>query len=142
MKTFTLDLEYEFDFDLFGLISSTRDYTLAWALNRALRLRLVRQPDLSLPLLHGGCLLFSYYLYATEALTLRLFRNRSVAPSVLKKPYLAPDFREYDYLLSISNGTGALAAEALVPRLLALDKVQYVGQLDPNTLKYKENLLL
>ena len=142
MKTFTLDIEYEYDFELFGLVSSTRDYTLAWHLNRALRLRLVRQPDLPLTLLHRGCLLFSHYLYATEALTVRLFRNRSVAPSQLKKPFLAPDFREYDYLLSISNGVGTLAADALVPGLLALDAVQYVGQVNPNTLKYKENLIL
>ena len=61
MKTFTLDVEDECDFALFGLVSSTRDYTLAWTLNRALRLRLVRQPELLLSLLSQGRLVGVIY---------------------------------------------------------------------------------
>ena len=142
MKTFTLDVEYECDFALFGLVSSTRDYTLAWTLNRALRLRLTKQPELLLNLVSQGRLVFTHYLYATETLTLRLLRNRSVAPSALKKPFLAPDIKEYDYLLAVSNGSGSLADNALLAQLGALEAVQYVCQFDPNTLKYKENLML
>ena len=142
MKTFTLDVEYECDFALFGLVSGTRDYTLAWALNRALRLRLVKQPELLLNLLSRGRLVFTHYLYATETLTFRLLRNRSIAPSTLKKPFLAPDIKEYDYLLAVSNGSGDLADEALLQQLVALDVVQYACQFDPNSLKYKENLML
>jgi hypothetical protein len=142
MKTFTLDVDYECDFDLFGLVSSTRDYHLAWSLNRALRLRLIKQPELLLDLLNRGRLVFSHYLHATETLTLRLFRNRSVAPSALKKPFLAPDIKEYDYLLAVSNGAGPLVGDELVQLLTALPQVQYVCQFDPNTLKYKENLIL
>ncbi|WP_345126436.1 IPExxxVDY family protein [Hymenobacter antarcticus] len=142
MKTFTLDVEYECDFALFGLVSSTRDYTLAWALNRALRLRLVKQPELLLNLLSHGRLVFTHYLYATETLTFRLLRNRSIAPSTLKKPFLAPDMKEYDYLLAVSNGSGALADDALLQQLMALDVVQYACQFDPNSLKYKENFTI
>ena len=142
MKTFTLDVEYECDFALFGLVSGTRDYTLAWALNRALRLRLVKQPELLLNLLSRGRLVFTHYLYTTETLTFRLLRNRSIAPSTLKKPFLAPDIKEYDYLLAVSNGSGDLADEALLQHLVALNVVQYACQFDPNSLKYKENLIL
>ena len=142
MKTFTLDVEYECDFALFGVVSSTRDYTLAWTLNRALRLRLVRQADLLLHLVGRGRLVFTHYQHATESFTFRLLRNRSVAPSTLKKPFLAPDIKEYDYLLAVSNGSGPLADEALLACLVGLDAVQYACQFDPNTLKYRENLLL
>ena len=142
MKTFTLDAEFECDFDLFGIVSSTRDYTLAWSLNRAFRLRLVRQEELLLKLLNRGQLVFSHYLYTTDTLTLRLLRNRSIAPSTLKKPFLAPDIKEYDYLLAVCNGSGNLVGEALVSQLTDLPQVQYVCQFDPNTLKYKENLIL
>ncbi|QKG53252.1 IPExxxVDY family protein [Hymenobacter sp. BRD67] len=90
MKMLTLEAEYDCDFALFGLVSSTRDYTLAWSLNRQLRLRLVRQPDFILNLVQQGALAFSYYLYATEVLTLRLLRNRAAQPSTLQKPFLAP----------------------------------------------------
>ena len=42
----------------------------------------------------------------------------------------------------MTNGTGPLADDELLQRLTALDAVQYACQFDPNTLKYKENLLL
>ncbi|MBT9394016.1 IPExxxVDY family protein [Hymenobacter sp. NST-14] len=141
MKTFTLDVDYSCDFDLFGLVSSTREHTLAWVLNRALHLRLVKQPDLMYDLLHKGRLVISNYLHATEYHTLRLLRNRSVDPSALKKPFLAPDIKEYDYLLQINNGAGLPPAEELIQQLTALPQVQLVSQFDPNDLKFKENLL-
>jgi hypothetical protein len=142
MKTFTLDVDYECDFSLFGLVSSTRDYTLAWTLNQALRLRFVKQPELLLNLFNQGRLVFTHYLYATETLTCRLLRNRSIAPSTLKSPFLAPDIKEYDYLLAVTNGADQLADNELLRCLTALDAVQYASQFDPNTLKYKENLML
>ena len=55
---------------------------------------------------------------------------------------MAPDIKEYDYLLAVSNGTGALADDELMQQLTALNAVQYVCQFDPNSLKYKENLML
>ena len=141
MKMLTLDVEYDCDFELFGLVSSSREHTLAWTLNQALRLRLVKQQDLIYDLLTKGRLVISNYLHATETITMRLLRNRSVDPSPLKKPFLAPDIKEYDYLLQVSNGSGILAATELVTQLTALSTVQYVCQFDPNELKFKENLL-
>ncbi|SNR69156.1 MULTISPECIES: IPExxxVDY family protein [Hymenobacter] len=141
MKTLTLDVEYDCEFDLFGLVSSTREHTLAWTLNRALHLRLVKQQDLIYDLLSRGRLVISNYLHVTEHFTLRLLRNRSIDPSALKKPFLAPDIKEYDYLLQVSNGTGPLAPEALLGSLAGLPEVQLISQFDPNDLKFKENLL-
>lgn len=142
MKTFTLDVEYSCDFDLFGLVSSSREHTLAWVLNRALRLRLVKQPDLFYDLLQRGRLVISNYLHASEHHSLRLLRNRSVDASVLKKPFLAPDIKEYDYLLQVcGGGVGLPPADQLIEQLTALPQVQLVSQFDPNELKFRENLL-
>ena len=142
MKTFILpDCDEECDFALFGLVSSTRDYSLAWAIGQALRLRFVRQTELQLHLLTGSRLVFSYYEHRTETQQWRLFRNRCLGASSLPKPFLAPDIKEYDYLLTVADGAAAAAHEALVPRLTALAPVQYACQFDPNTLKYKENLI-
>ncbi|WP_324671972.1 IPExxxVDY family protein [Hymenobacter sp. GOD-10R] len=140
MKTLTLEVEYDCDFDLFGLVSSSREHKLAWALNHTLGLRLVKQQDLIYPL-NQGRLVISNYLYENEVSTLRLFRNRSLDPSTLKKPFLAPDVKEYDYLVQVCNGTGRLASELVVERLTMLPDVQYACQFDPNELKFKENLL-
>lgn len=140
MKTLTLEPDYACDFALFGLVASTRDYTLAWTLNQHLRLRLRRQPDFVLPLVQQGPLAFSYYLHASEAVTLRLLRNRALLPSVLAKPFLAPDIREYDYLLHVQGGEDGLSGTELLDRLTALPPVHYASELEPDELKYKENL--
>jgi len=137
--TLTLDAEYDCDFALFGLVSGVPDYTVAWALRRGLRLRLVRQPDLVLNLVQQGPLAFSYYLYGTESLTLRLLRNRALPPSALPKPFFAPDIHEYDYLLQVVGGADELAGTELLDRLTALAAVRYASEIDPNELKYKEN---
>lgn len=137
----TLDVEYDCDFDLFGIVSSSREHTLAWTLNNALRLRLIKQQDLIFDLLSRGRLVISNYLHATETITLRLLRNRSLDPSILQRPFLAPDIKEYDYLLQISNGSGLLTGDALLASLGQLPIVQYACQFDPNALKFKENLL-
>lgn len=141
MKTLTLDVEYDCDFDLFGVVSSSREHKLAWLLNHTLRLRLIKQKDLIYDLLTQGRLVISNYLHANDACTLRLFRNRSLDPTILKKPFLAPDIKEYDYLIQISNGTGSLTGHEIVERLTTLADVQYVCQFDPNELQFKENLL-
>ncbi len=60
---------------------------------------------------------------------------------MLKKPFLAPDIKEYDYLIQVNNGSGVLAPDALLTQLAGLPLVQYVCQFDPNSLKFKENLL-
>ena len=140
MKTLTLDADYDYEFGLYGLVASLRDYTLAWHLNRALRLRLRRLPDLVLPLVQQGPLAFSYYLHGTEALSLRLLRNRAVGISTLAKPFLVPDLPEYDYLLHVQGGVGEWAGTELLDRLTALPVVQYASELLPQDLKYKENL--
>ncbi|AIZ63294.1 hypothetical protein PK28_05560 [Hymenobacter sp. DG25B] len=137
----TLDVEYDCDFDLFGIVSSSREHTLAWTLNNALRLRLVKQQDLIYDLLSRGRLVISNYLHATETLSLRLLRNRSLDPSILKRPFLAPDIKEYDYLLQVSNGSDEFSGDEFLARLSALPVVQYACQFDPNSLKFKENLL-
>jgi len=136
----TLDAEYECDFALFGLVSGVPDYTMAWALNRGLRLRLTRQPDFVLNLVQQGPLAFSYYVYTKESLTLRLLRNRALPPSALPKPFLAPDIHEYDYLLQVFGGADELAGIELLDRLTAQGAVRYASEIDPNELKYKENL--
>lgn len=141
MKTLTLEAEYDCDFALFGLAAGTREHTLAWSLNRNLHIRLMRQPDFVLNLVQQGALAFSYYLFATEALTLRLLRNRAALPTTLAKPFLAPDIREYDYLLQVQGGTDEWAGTELLDRLAALPLVNYASEFDPNELKYKENLI-
>lgn len=140
MKPFRLEVEYDFDFDLYGVVSSSKDYTLAWALNKYFRIRLIKQADLCIDFLHKGRLVISNYLHKAEHGTLRLFRNRSIGTSTLAVPFLVPDIKEYDYVIQVSGGLDQFQQE-LLQTLHAVPLVQYVRSFDPNCLRYKENLL-
>ena len=141
MKTLHLNIEYDYDFDLYGIVSPVKDYKLAWALNRIFDLRLSRQKDLCYDLFEKDRLIISNYQYITDHNVFRLLRNKAVGASTLKKPFLLPDIKEYDYVIQIAGAMQQLYPQEFINRILRTQLVQYVKKFDPNTLKFKENLL-
>lgn len=142
MKTLHLDIEYDFSFAIYGVVSSCRDYKMAWSLNRLLGLKLTRQKELCYETPDRQKMLISNYEHLEEHSVVRLFRNKALGTAVVKKPFLLPDIKDYDYILQI---TGALQQylhpQELMGRLQKLALVQYTKQFDPLTLKNKEHLL-
>lgn len=141
MKTFKLEVEYDYDFDLFGLVSSSKEHKLAWSLNKSFNIRLIKQQDLNYDFLNKGRLVISNYLHMTEHRTIRLFRNKSVDLSTLKKPFLVPDIKEYDYIIQISGSENEAQQQEMLNRFKLVPLIQYVKKFDPNSLKFKENLM-
>ncbi|NEM98662.1 IPExxxVDY family protein [Pontibacter burrus] len=141
MKTFYLDDDYDYDFELYGLVSSGKEYTLAWWLNKLLALRLTKQKDLCYTLPDRQQMLVSNYEFNTEHSIIRLFRNKAVGTTTTRKPYLLPDIKEYDFVLQISGPLPGVSASSFINTLLNIPLVQYVKQFDPLALKYRENLI-
>ena len=141
MKTYKLEVDYDYDFDLFGLVSSSKDHKLAWALNKYFNIRLVKQQDLNFDFFSKGRLVISNYLYASEHGTCRLFRNKSIDLSTLKKPFLAPDIKEYDYLIQINGPINNFCTQEVLNRFKLVPLIQYVKKFDPDSLRFKENLM-
>ncbi len=141
MRAFRLDIDYEYDFDIYGIITPAKDYKLAWALNDLLALRLSKQKDLCFDFSGKDRLIISNYHYITEHNIFRLLRNKALVATSLKKPFLLPDIKEYDYIIQISGAMQKLYPQELINMFLKIQLVQYVKKFDPLTLKFKENLL-
>ena len=141
MKHFYLDTDYDYDFDLYGLVSSGKDYTLAWWLNKLFALHLTKQKDLCYTLPGREKLLVSNYEFCTDHSIIRLFRNKALGTYTLRKPYLLPDMKEYDFVLQINGSLPKMYPQNFVNMLLHIPLVQYVKQFDPLSLKFKENLI-
>lgn len=141
MKTFKLEVEYDYDFDLFGLVSSSKEHKLAWALNKYFKLRLIKQQDLCYDFFNKGRLVISNYLHLTEHTTIRLLRNKSVDLCTLKKPFLIPDIKEYDYVIQVTGALSEFYQQELISRFKLVPLIQYVKKFDPNSFKFKENLM-
>ncbi|HEY4650154.1 MAG TPA: IPExxxVDY family protein [Pontibacter sp.] len=141
MKTFYLDDDYEYDFALYGLVSSGKEYTMAWWLNSIFDMRLTKQQDLCYTLSGREQMLVSNYVFSTEHSIIRLFRNKALGTTTVRKPYLLPDIKEYDYVLQITGSLPRLYPQNFINTLLRIPLVQYVKQFDPLALKFKENLI-
>ena len=76
MKKNKLVIEYDFDFELLGILSSARGYKLAWEINQALGIQLVKQQDLVVGFRNSEEKSFSFYAHETQLNRLKLFKNR------------------------------------------------------------------
>lgn len=141
MKTLRLEIAYDFDFDLFELVSAVKEHKLAWALNKLLGFHLIKQEDLCYELVGQERFTVSSYKYITDYSIIRLLKNEAVGSSPEKKPFLLPEIKEYDFVLQIKGPLQQLYPQEFIQRLLRIPLVQYLKQFDPLTLKLKDNLI-
>jgi len=140
MKILHLDIEYNYDFEVYGLVSPEKEYKLAWVLNSLLDLHLIKNKDLCYDQIEKGQLIISNFEYNTAHGVARLFRNKAHTAHTIKKLFMLPDLKEYDYVLQIKGLLQHLHPQELRSKLLRSPLVKYVKQFDPHTLTFKENL--
>lgn len=141
MKSSKLIVDYDYDFEVLAIISSVKDYKLAWAINKSLHINLCKTSDICLDFVKEGRLLISNFIFETEYTTFRLLRNKSYEFTKIHKPYLLPELKEYDYLIMISGEYTSLNAENTLDKIKHLPVIEYIKLLDVQNLKSKENLI-
>lgn len=143
MTKLILDIEYEYDFLLFGIVSSVRDYKLAWWLNKELRLDLkkVDEIDLFSDKKQKECWL-SYYVFDTEMYDFTFIKNKSVDFFKVSKPYLLSELKEYDYFLKFGGESDTYTEDFIKKVLKLIPHITYLQLIDIDELKQKENLLI
>lgn len=140
MKKNKLDASFHFDFDLFGIISITKEYKLAWHLNKMLGIHLVKSGDMEMKFLDQQTLLISNFLYETENSQIRLLKNKSIQTGE-RTNYLLPELHKFDFLFTIYGFDDTFPRKTLVSLLKNVSQIQFVQQLPINQLKSKENLI-
>ena len=100
MKKNKLVIEYDFDFELLGILSSARGYKLAWEINQALGIQLVKQQDLVVGFKNSEEKSFSFYAHETQLNRLKLFKNKPVDGDA-GKYFLTPEFPHFDFIILI-----------------------------------------
>ncbi|MDW7693924.1 IPExxxVDY family protein [Flammeovirgaceae bacterium SG7u.111] len=136
-----LELEILYEFELIGIASFARPYKMAWELNRALDIRLVKVDDLELNFLNEQFVQVLNFYFATVHNTFRLIKNKSVFSSKNIKPYILPELESFDFFLVVENQTGYGSIDDSLQVLSEIPIVQYVKKFDANLLKSKDNLM-
>jgi hypothetical protein len=138
MKKSKLVIDYDFDFELWGVISVSKGYKLAWELNQRLDIRLVKQPDLVVGFKKGEEKSFSFFAFETPLNRLKLFKNKPVDVDS-GKYYLIPEFPHYDFIL-LTQMEGELH-EKFIPQLKEIPTVELVASIPLEGLKSKLNFI-
>lgn len=99
-KPAELDIEYNFDFDLWGIVCISPPYKIAWELNRVLPVSLKRIEALVVEenKMTAG---FDHYHHESSAAPVKLFRNKN---NDEWRCHLLPEFTHFDYILHFTNG--------------------------------------
>ncbi len=142
MKKKKLVANVDFSFALWAMVSSLKEYKMAWHLNQKLNINLVKQNDELFEFLDDVKLYISNYHFETEHQQIRLIVNRSVDESSAHKRHLIPELKQFDYLLCWEGwenyGISQGGIRDLVREISGIQLVQAVA-VEP--LKSKENLI-
>ena len=95
-----LVIDPDYDFELYGIISSSKEYKLAWALNKRLGIHLIKQEDVHLNFLKEGSVTVSTYLFESGNSEYKLIRNKLFNQIDNKTAYLLPELQKFDFLLT------------------------------------------
>lgn len=141
MKKNKLDGGYSIDFELFGLVCNKKEYKLAWHLNQALGISLIKQEDIKIEYADNTSILISNYLFETDYLFFELLQNRLLGSGNLKNQLLMPELKQFDYLLKFRDQTDEITSENVSAIIKDIPIIEYAMRLKFDVLKSKENLL-
>lgn len=136
IKKFELEVEYQYDFLLYGIVSVEKSHRLIWHINHIYPYQFVRIDDYELDL-NNKPLSFSRYLFTYEEnhLTYCLLANKD------DNNYLIPELKNFDYLLTVKGALDFFDEEGFKNTLNELTVIQLAYVLEVDKLKSKENLL-
>src|SRR5579859_152892 len=136
MKKKRLDIDYTFDFDLYGIISTMKGYKLAWELNHALGCKLVKSDDYEVVNKKKAASNYLHYTQAIEVNALKLFRNKPNEESGARD-MLVPDNPHFDFIL-LAHGEAFADSNLLQELLRNIPSVELVAFIPLAALKTKE----
>ncbi len=78
MKKKRLDIEYTFDFDLYGITATMKPYKMAWEINRCLNINLVKSEDYEVMQKNKSLNNYLHYTQSTKHSLINLFINKPI----------------------------------------------------------------
>jgi hypothetical protein len=139
MRKNKLIIEYDYDFNLIGIISAVKGYKLAWELNQALGIHLVKQPDLIVGFKNNVEKGFDYYNHQTQLNRLKVFKNRPTDQES-GKYFLIPEFPHYDFII-LAAMEEYDQVQHLVLSLKSINSIQLAAIIPLEGLKSKSNFI-
>ncbi len=133
--------EEYFDFHLLGLVSTAKEYKLAWALNEVLGIDLKKSDDLKIEFARNITIKISNYLEKTEHKEVMLLKNRLVSRSNSANQFLIEELKQFDYLMKIKDETDQTNFGEVLSLVKSIEVIDYAANLEPDLIKSRDNLI-
>ena len=138
MAKFTLSIEDDFEFDLFGFCSHYTDYHICWAINEALDLKLVKSGESFMVSGKKGDVTSAHSFYEwfdeDNLINYYLIKNKDGVH------HLIPELAQIDYFLIVKE-SGVIESGAFLARLKNTPGVLTAFHYYPFDLKSSKNLI-
>lgn len=136
-----LRVDYDYDFELWGLIADLKAHRLAWLLNNRLQIHLIRQEDIVHEFINNERLTISNFLFATENARFLLLKNRAENKNSERLAYLLPELHKFDFFIMKQGMLDGKEDKGLMSRIRDIQEIQYITAFDSSKLKSRENLI-
>ena len=140
-KIIKFSFEPDYDFIVFALVSTVKEYQFAWHLNSICKMDFSKSEDIELTYSKEETKYISNYVFFTEYSCVRILKNKLIDKEGESIGYLIPELKQFDFFLKIEGESIDEIAEDLPEKLKSLPCVQYFEKLKIENLKSKDNLL-
>lgn len=136
-KKLSANIDYFEGYQLLGLVSQLKDYSLAYFLNQKLEIDLKKYEDLDYNDSEGQNHSFSWYFYEDEQQSAKIFliSNSSITGKLI------PGNKELDYFLFLKDFTSDQYANLILSKSREIKNVIAVFKFDLNNIKNADILI-
>lgn len=133
--------EYPLDFELIGIVSSVKEYKLAWHINQLSEFHLVKDEDIKIEFSDNKLIRVSNLKDENEFRKVFLLKNKLVTSNSSINQYLLSELQQFDYLLKLTSQTKDFWAKEVNNQLKSIEQIDYSLVVDVEKIKMKDNLL-
>ena len=137
MKKVFLDIGFDYDFLLLGIVSQEKAHRLVWFINRELSYHFVHDGELSMFDEDQSVAAYTKYSFTDEINHLEFFLIENKDES----SYLIPELRQVDFFIMIKGALDFLDVKTLISTMKPIEPIQLITEIDHQKLKSKQNLI-
>lgn len=138
MRKTKLVIENVFEGSVVGIVSTLKDYKLAWSINQVFNIELALQPPIVLEFLKDPDLVITNFLFEDGFCSYRLLRNKG---NDLNSGFLIPELVNFDFFLLISGEEEILPDQTVIDSLRNVQGISFFQRINVDRLKSKDNFI-
>ena len=123
------------DYQLIGIVSSSKEFKIAWIINNSLEVSLSKIDNEIIKLSNGSSLSISHLIYRRNKGYIRLINNKIIYNR--GKSSLISSLSNFDYIIQFSFNFFEFESFNIINKLKSNNDIQFANFVDSNSIKEK-----